>query len=137
MRTHAPIGRKRESSQLAASSGRCAIVFLSNKKSDLPNLGKSDTLFLSSFGWHCNEQTPICFCHPPTVAGEENKRVPEHFMKTILVLLMLFSVVTLPALGELTDADLNQIRLIVNNEIAETSKAEKSPSRPTPKTASR
>ena len=35
-------------------------------------------------------------------------------MKTILALSILFSVVTLPALGELTDADLNQIRLIVN-----------------------
>ena len=35
-------------------------------------------------------------------------------MKTILALLILFSVVVLPALGELTDADLNQIRLIVN-----------------------
>ena len=35
-------------------------------------------------------------------------------MKTILVLLILFSVAALPALGELTDADLNQIRLIVN-----------------------
>ena len=38
-------------------------------------------------------------------------------MKTILALSMLFSVVALPALGELTDADLNQIRLIVNDEI--------------------
>ena len=36
-------------------------------------------------------------------------------MKTILVLLILFSVIALPALGELTDADLNQIRLIVND----------------------
>ena len=35
-------------------------------------------------------------------------------MKTILALSMLFSVVALPALGELTDTDLNQIRLIVN-----------------------
>ena len=38
-------------------------------------------------------------------------------MKTILVLLILFSAIALPALGELTDADLNQIRLIVNDEI--------------------
>ena len=38
-------------------------------------------------------------------------------MKTILVLLILFSAITLPALGELIDADLNQIRLIVNDEI--------------------
>ena len=39
-------------------------------------------------------------------------------MKTILVLsFILFSVIALPALGELTDADLNQIRLIVNDEI--------------------
>ena len=35
-------------------------------------------------------------------------------MKMILALSILFSVVVLPALGELTDADLNQIRLIVN-----------------------
>ena len=34
--------------------------------------------------------------------------------KTIPVLLILFSAIALPALGELTDADLNQIRLIVN-----------------------
>ena len=38
-------------------------------------------------------------------------------MKTILVLSILFSVIALPALGELTDADLNQIRLIVNDAI--------------------
>ena len=38
-------------------------------------------------------------------------------MKTILALSILFSVVALPALGELTDADLNEIRLIVNDEI--------------------
>ena len=38
-------------------------------------------------------------------------------MKTILVLSILLSAIALPALGELTDADLNQIRLIVNDEI--------------------
>ena len=38
-------------------------------------------------------------------------------MKTILVLLILFSVIALPALGELTDADLNKIRLIVREEV--------------------
>ena len=38
-------------------------------------------------------------------------------MKTILALSILFSVVALPALGELTDADLNEIRLIVNEEV--------------------
>ncbi|MDE0681472.1 MAG: hypothetical protein OXI63_01035 [Candidatus Poribacteria bacterium] len=38
-------------------------------------------------------------------------------MKTILVLSILFSVIALPVLGELTEADLNEIRLIVNEEI--------------------
>lgn len=38
-------------------------------------------------------------------------------MKMILALSILFSVIALPALGELTDADLNQIRLIVNDAI--------------------
>ncbi len=38
-------------------------------------------------------------------------------MKTILALSILFSVIALPALGELTDADLNQIRLIIQEEI--------------------
>ena len=38
-------------------------------------------------------------------------------MKTILVLSLLFSAIALPALGELTDADLDKIRLIVNDEI--------------------
>ena len=38
-------------------------------------------------------------------------------MKTILALSILFSMIALPALGELTDADLNQIRLIVKDEI--------------------
>ena len=38
-------------------------------------------------------------------------------MKTILVLLILFSAIALPALGELTDADLNKIRLIVKAEV--------------------
>ena len=35
----------------------------------------------------------------------------------ILTLLILFSFIALPALGELTEADLNQIRLIVKDEI--------------------
>ena len=40
-------------------------------------------------------------------------------MKKILALSILFSVVAwFPALGELTDADLNEIRLIVKDEIA-------------------
>ena len=38
-------------------------------------------------------------------------------MKNILVLSILFSAIALPALGELTEADLNQIRLIVREEI--------------------
>ena len=38
-------------------------------------------------------------------------------MKTMLVLLILLSAIALPALGELTDADLNQIRLIIRDEI--------------------
>ncbi|MCY4567905.1 MAG: hypothetical protein OXD49_06295 [Candidatus Poribacteria bacterium] len=38
-------------------------------------------------------------------------------MKTILVLLMLFSTIAMPALAALTDADLNKIRLIVKEEI--------------------
>ena len=38
-------------------------------------------------------------------------------MKTILVLLILFSAIALPALGELTDADLDKIRLIVKDEV--------------------
>ena len=38
-------------------------------------------------------------------------------MKTTIALLILFSAIGLPALGELTDADLNKIRLIVQEEI--------------------
>ncbi|MDE0684323.1 MAG: hypothetical protein OXI63_15505 [Candidatus Poribacteria bacterium] len=38
-------------------------------------------------------------------------------MKAILFLLILFSLIALPVLGELTDADLNQIRLIVKEEV--------------------
>ena len=38
-------------------------------------------------------------------------------MKNILVLLILFSAIALPALGELTDADLDKIRLIVNEGV--------------------
>ena len=38
-------------------------------------------------------------------------------MKTILVLFILFCAISLPAFGELTEADLNQIRLIVNDAI--------------------
>ena len=36
-------------------------------------------------------------------------------MKTILTLLILFCAIALPALSELTDADLDKIRLIVND----------------------
>ena len=38
-------------------------------------------------------------------------------MKTILVLLILSSAIAMPTLAELTDADLNKIRLIVKEEI--------------------
>ena len=38
-------------------------------------------------------------------------------MKTILVLSILFWAIALPALGELTDADLDKIRLIVKEEV--------------------
>ena len=38
-------------------------------------------------------------------------------MKTILVLLILFSAIAMPAGAALTDADLNKIRLIVKEEI--------------------
>ena len=38
-------------------------------------------------------------------------------MKTILALSILFCAIAMPALGELTDADLNKIRLIVKEEI--------------------
>ncbi len=38
-------------------------------------------------------------------------------MKTILALSILFCAIALPSLGELSDADLNRIRLIVKDEI--------------------
>ncbi len=38
-------------------------------------------------------------------------------MKTVLLCLILFCVIAMPALGELTDADLDKIRLIVKEEI--------------------
>ena len=38
-------------------------------------------------------------------------------MKTTLFLSMLFCAIALPALGDLTDTDLNRIRLIINEEI--------------------
>lgn len=38
-------------------------------------------------------------------------------MKSMLTLLMLFCVLVAPSFGELTDADLDKIRLIVNEEI--------------------
>ena len=38
-------------------------------------------------------------------------------MKTILVLSILVSAIALPAFGELTDADLDKIRLIVKEEV--------------------
>ena len=38
-------------------------------------------------------------------------------MKFILLLSILFSAIALPVLGELTDADLDKIRLIINEEI--------------------
>ncbi|MDE0687719.1 MAG: hypothetical protein OXI61_06095 [Candidatus Poribacteria bacterium] len=39
-------------------------------------------------------------------------------MKTILLILILLCIIALPALGELTDADLDKIRLIVNESEA-------------------
>lgn len=38
-------------------------------------------------------------------------------MKTILFLSVLFCAIALPAFGDLTDTDLNKIRLIINEEI--------------------
>ena len=44
-------------------------------------------------------------------------------MKTILAIWILFSAIALPALGELTDADLDKIRLIVNEGVKQESAA--------------
>ena len=55
--------KEREIAELAASSGRCAMVFLSNQKSDLPNFHLSDTLHKSSFGWHYEAYRSVCL--PP------------------------------------------------------------------------
>ena len=50
----------------------------------------------------------------------------EHLMKTILVLSILFSLIALPVLGELTTQDLEKIRQIVKeSETALTSRIEK------------
>jgi len=38
-------------------------------------------------------------------------------MKKILIFSILFSAITLPSLGELSDDDLNRIRLIVKEEV--------------------
>ena len=38
-------------------------------------------------------------------------------MKTVLFLSVLFYAIALPALGQLTDTDLNRIRLIINEEL--------------------
>lgn len=38
-------------------------------------------------------------------------------MKTVLLCLILFCTIVLPSLGELTEADLNEIRLIIKEEI--------------------
>ena len=43
-------------------------------------------------------------------------------MKMILVLLILFSAIALPALGELEDTDLDKIRLIVNDVVNDAEK---------------
>lgn len=40
-------------------------------------------------------------------------------MKTTLFLSVIFCAIALPALGQLTDTDLNRIRLIINEEIEE------------------
>ena len=40
-------------------------------------------------------------------------------MKTVLLFSILFSAIAMPAIGELTDADLDKIRLIVKEEIKE------------------
>ncbi len=38
-------------------------------------------------------------------------------MKTILFLSVIFCAIALPVFGDLTDTDLNRIRLIINEEI--------------------
>ena len=43
-------------------------------------------------------------------------------MKTLIFFLICFSVLALPALAELTDADLDKIRLIVNESVNESEK---------------
>ena len=53
----------------------------------------------------------------PPLQGDKKNWNWEHPMKNILALSILFSVIALPVLGELSDADLNKIRLIVQEEI--------------------
>ena len=46
-----------------------------------------------------------------------NTKEGSHHEKSIAMLLILFCAIALPALAELTDADLDKIRLIVKEEI--------------------
>ena len=69
---------------------------------------------ITSLGGTATKRIHSVFCHPPTVAGGDIRLEDTgKSMKTILVLSILFCAIALPALGELTDADLDKIRLIV------------------------
>lgn len=52
---------------------------------------------------------------PPSQGDNQTETGP--LMKPILAFSILFCVIAMPAIGELTDADLDKIRLLVNEEL--------------------
>ena len=58
----------------------------------------------------------------PPLQGDKSNWHWKHPMKTILLFSILLCVIVMPAIGALEDADLDKIRLIVKDEIAESEK---------------
>ena len=95
---------------------RGAIVFPSRRKATCKMFAFL-IYYKNQFGWHCNERDPFSVSATlPPLQGDKTLAL-EPAMKTILLFSILLCAIAVPAIGELTDADLNKIRLIVREEI--------------------
>ena len=72
--------------------------------------------YSNQFGWHCEASRKGCL--PPShLRRGRNKAGTGNLMKTIIVLSILLCAIAMPAIGELSDAGLDKIRLIVKDEV--------------------
>ena len=72
--------------------------------------------YKNQFGWHCEASPQRMSATLPPSRGDKTLALAPP-MKTILLFSILLCAIAMPAIGALSDADLDKIRLLVNEEL--------------------